>query len=196
MKLTNRLTALFTMAVFSLTANAQRIKTVEGNIGELKNETSINFEFQYDSMSVGKFDKESDYIEKKKVEYNTKEAGRGDQWEKNWVSDRKRVFEPKFIELFTKHSKMSDSKTAKYTIILRTKYTEPGFNVGMGVIHKSAKINADAVIVETENKSKVIAIISITDAPGRTFGGYDFDTSLRISECYAVAGKKLGEFIK
>lgn len=68
-------------------------------------------------MSVGKYDKESEYIEKKKAEYNSKEPGRGDSWEKNWVRDRKANFEPKFIELFEKSSGMTVSADAKYTLI-------------------------------------------------------------------------------
>ena len=51
-------------------------------------------------MSVGKFDKEDDYITKKKTELNEKEAGRGDSWEKNWKSDRQDRFEPSFVNYF------------------------------------------------------------------------------------------------
>jgi hypothetical protein len=180
--------------LLSATSTAQRLKLTEGDLAVLKSETSINFEFTYDNMSVGKFDNEKDYIEKKTAEYNKKEAGRGDQWAKSWVSDRQARFEPKFIELFTKASEMTESKTAKYTIIFKTKSTEPGYNIVIS--RKNAKIDADAVIVETANKSKVIALITVDNALGRTFGGYDYDTGLRISEAYADAGKALGKFIK
>ncbi|MEP7107248.1 MAG: hypothetical protein ABI760_04685 [Ferruginibacter sp.] len=50
--------------------------------------------------------------------------------------------------------------------------------------------------METANKSKIIAIISVDNALGRTFGGYDYDTGLRIGEAYADAGKALGKYIK
>ena len=56
--------------------------------------------------------------------------------------------------------------------------------------------DGEAWIVETADKSKVIAKISIQKAPGRTFGGYDFDTGERIAESYADAGKALGKFIR
>ncbi|MEJ7587125.1 MAG: hypothetical protein WKI04_06155 [Ferruginibacter sp.] len=161
--------ALLTFLLFSITTPAQKLKLTEGDLAALNNETSINFEFAYDNMSVGKFDTEKEYIEKKTQEYNKKESGRGDNWAKNWVKDREGRFEPKFIELFTKASEMSSSKTAKYTIIFKTKFTEPGFNVG--IVRKNAKIDAEAVIVETANKSKIIATISVDNALGRTFGG-------------------------
>jgi hypothetical protein len=145
-------------------------------------------------MSVGKFANEADYIAKKKAEYNAKEAGRGDSWEKSWVSDRKMVFEPKFIDLFEKNADMTVKADAKYTIIFHTTTTEPGFNVY--ITRKNAEIDAIATIVETANRSKVVAVLSVKNAPGRTFGGNDYATGDRIAECYAVAGKRLGKFIK
>lgn len=145
-------------------------------------------------MSVGKFDNEKDYIEKKTTEYNKKEPGGGDNWAKSRVNDRKALFEPKFIELFTKAIDMTESKTAKYTLIFETTSAEPGFNV---VLHrKNAQVDAIIQIVETANRSKVIATISVDNALGRTFGGYDYDTGLRIGEAYADAGKALGKFVK
>jgi hypothetical protein len=145
-------------------------------------------------MSVGKFEHESDYIEKKKAEYNSKEPGRGDSWAKSWISDRKMVFEPKFIDLFEKTSDMTVKATAKYTIIFHTTTTEPGYNIYIS--KKNAEIDAEATIVETANRSKIIAVIAVKNAPGRTFSGNDFATGERIAECYAVAGKKLSKFIK
>lgn len=186
--------ALLILLSFSLTIQAQKLKLTEGDLSALKGETSINFEFTYDNMSVGKFDTEKEYVEKKTEEYNKKETGRGDNWAKSWVSDRHARYEPKFIELFTKASGMPESKSAKYTIIFKTKFTEPGFNIG--IVRKNAKIDGEAVIVETANKKKVIAVISVDNALGRTFGGYDFDTGLRIGEAYADAGKALGKYIK
>ena len=49
-----------------ITAYAQKIKLLEGDLGSLKGQTSLKTEFEYD-MSVGKFDKEEDYIAKKKA---------------------------------------------------------------------------------------------------------------------------------
>jgi hypothetical protein len=63
------------------------------------------------------------------------------------------------------------------------------------VTRKNATINAEAWIVETASQ-KVIAKISVEKVPGRTFGGNDYDTGIRITECYADAGKHLGKFIK
>ncbi len=194
MKRLNKFSAMLTLVLLAFTTNAQRIKTVEGSLDALKNETSINVEFTYDNMSVGKYDKESEYLEKKKAEYNSKEPGRGDSWARNWVADRKANFEPKFLELFEKTSGMSVKADAKYTMIFHTTSTEPGYNIY--VSKKNAEIDAEVTIIETADRSKKIAVLDVKNAPGRTFSGYDYATGDRITECYAISGKKLGKYIK
>jgi hypothetical protein len=195
MKLLKLSSSLLLMALISVSASAQKIKLIEGDLSRLAGETSLMAKFTYDNMGVGKFDKESDYIAKKTEEYNKKEPGRGDNWAKNWVGDRDRDYEPKFIDLFEKETGMTVSRTkpAKYTLVFKTNFTEPGYNVY--VTRKNATINAEAWIVETASQ-KVIAKISVEKVPGRTFGGNDYDTGIRITECYADAGKHLGKFIK
>ena len=89
---------------------------------------------------------------------------------------------------------MTNDKNAKYTLIFNTLRTEPGYNVVIS--RKDASIDGEANIVETANPSNVIATISVKNAPGRIFGGYDYDTGVRLQEAYATAGKKLGKFIK
>lgn len=182
------------LAFICLNSFAQRIRVVEGSLPDLKNEKSINTEFTYENISVGKFDKEEDYIKAKTEEYNKKEPGRGDNWAKSWVTDRKNRFEPKFDELFTKYSDLTINNNSKYTIIFHTTFIEPGFNIA--ITRKSAAINGEALIVETANKSKVIAKLSVDKAPGNSFWGNDYDTGERLSETYATAGKALGKFIK
>lgn len=156
----------------------------------------MNVQYDYSDMSVGKFKKEEEYIKKKKEEYNSKDEGKGEKWEADWIKDRKERFEPNFEELFNKHggTKIGNFPKAKYTMILKTTFTEPGFNVH--VMRKNAMINAEAWIVETANPGNVIAKMSIQKSPGRTFGGYDYDTGVRIQESYAAAGKALGKFMK
>ncbi len=182
------------IALFSIQAHAQHIKLTEGSLDALKDEKSIHTEFTYDNMRVGRYDKEEDYVNDKKNDYNKKEAGKGDTWAKNWVGDRKYRFEPKFNELFEKYSEKSTAGNAKYTLIFNTSFTEPGFNIG--ITRKSAYINGEILIVETADKNKVIAKLTIEKAPGNAFWGNDYDTGERLAEAYAAAGKALGKFIK
>lgn len=187
---------IVTLALLLVTtgSNAQKVKTVSGNDEILKNETSVNVEFVYDGMSVGKYDTEKEYISEKTKEYNSKEAGKGDNWAQSWQNSKTNRYEPKFIQLFTEHSKMTIDKNAKYTIIFKTRSIEPGYNVG--IARKNAQIDAEIWIVETANKSNKLAVMTLDNVPGGTAFGYDFDTGQRISEGYANAGKKLAKSLK
>lgn len=179
----------------SLSSFAQRVKVIEGNIpADFNSQKSVNTEFTYEDMGVGKYDREADYIKDKTEEYNKKEAGRGDNWAKSWVADRKNRFEPKFDELFTKYSDLSLNKNSKYTIIFHTTFLEPGFNIG--ITRRNAYVNGEAIIVETANKSKVLAKLSVDKAPGKSFWGNDYDTGERLSECYATAGRAVAKQLK
>lgn len=183
---------LFTTVMF---AQAQRIKKLEGDPKALAGETKLNVSFTYNNMSVGKFDKEADYIASKKADYNKKEAGKGDTWEQAWVGDRKGRYEPNFTELFEKNTPfaLGNYPDAKYTLIINTSRTEPGYNIY--ITRKNAEIDMEVQIVETATK-QTIAKYSIKNAPGRTFGGNDYDTGARIEEAYAAAGKHFGKELK
>jgi len=188
----------------STMTSAQKIKLVSGSLDFMKEITELKLEFDYSDMSVGKFKEEADYIEKKKKEYNEKEPGRGEIWEKAWVDDRENRFEPRFAEEMNEEFKKrkQDVKAgrnieAKYTLIFKTTFTEPGFNVG--VMRRDAFINGEAVFVESANPENVIATITIDKAPGR-FGNawtgyYDYDTGVRIQEAYAMAGQEMTYYI-
>ncbi len=180
----------------SMQLNAQKIKLVEGKLDVLKGVSKLNVIYDYNRMAVGKFDNESDYVNQKKEEYNKKEAGRGDNWEKAWKADRKNLFAPKFEELFTKYSdiELSEGHDQQYTIILKTTFTEPGYDIY--VSKKNAEIDAIALIVESKNPAIVLAKIAVDNAPGRTYTGNNYDTGVRLQEAYATAGKALGKFLK
>ncbi len=175
-------------------ASAQKVKLIEGDISPLKGQTMVNTKFSYDEQVIGKKDqKDADFISEKKAEYNSKTPGKGDNWAKAWVNDREEKYEPRFDEVFAKESGMTVDSKGQYTIILKSMHLEPGFNVG--VMSHPADLDAEAWVVETANPSHVIAKLSITKAPGRMMGA-DFDTGIRITECYATAAKALSRFIR
>ncbi|HNB80910.1 MAG TPA: hypothetical protein PLP34_03125 [Chitinophagaceae bacterium] len=178
-----------------LQSEAQRIKKLEGDPSVMKDEKKVNIVFSYENMSVGKFDKESEYIASKKADYDKKEAGRGAKWEESWKSDRKSRFEPQFVELFMKYTPFAvgNYPEAKYTMLVNTTRTEPGYNIY--ITRKNAEIDMEVKIIETASK-KTVAEYTIRNAPGRTFGGNDYDTGQRIEEAYAAAGKHFGKELK
>ena len=176
------------------TSFGQKIRVKDGDKNVLKNESTINIEFTFDNLSVGKYSKEDDYIKAKKEEYNKKEPGRGDTWATRWKDDQKSRFPPDFINLFEKNTHMTTAKDAKYTLIFHTISIEPGFNIG--ITRRNAYIDAEVLVVETANKDKVALKLSLDNAPGKSFFGNDYDTGERISEAYAKAGKELGKYLK
>jgi hypothetical protein len=190
------------MTIFAVGANdslAQRVDLKSGDVAVLSDQKTVNIEYDYSEFGVGKFATEQEYLDKKAAEYNAKEAGKGDTWKKAWVDDRKNRFEPKFEELFNKG--MADKglqvvqsrPDAAYTLIVRTKFIEPGFNVG--VMRKNAYVDYEVDLVESANKSTKVAQLNMRNVPGGQFGGFDFDTGVRIAESYAKAGKSLAAFL-
>jgi hypothetical protein len=195
MKITNKCLAIIVAALsVSNLVSAQEVDISKGDISILKNETTINIEFTYEKMSVGDFNKEADYIKKKTEEYNAKEAGTGDTWAIKWQEDKAMKFEPKFILGFTKQNKMTVSKDAKYTLIFNSKALEPGYNVG--VAKKNAGLDGSVTLVETANRVKKLAVLSVERAPETKWRGAAFDAGSRIADAYYMDGQKVGAFIK
>ncbi len=192
-------TIVAALLVLSVTAiQAQKIKVTNGDLSFLTGQATILLEYDYSEMTVGKFDKEEDYVNKKVAEYNEAEAGRGDTWKDNWEADREGRYHPKFEELLNNYTKKANcnfdqtNSDALYTLILKTTFTEPGFNIG--IVKKDAMINVEVKFVETSNTENILAVITITNIPGRGMGN-DYDAGYRIQESYAKCGKSLGAFL-
>lgn len=188
-----RFTLLPVFVLLLSAVHAQKITMKSGSLDVLKKGDGVTLSYEYEPMSVGKFKDVNDYIKTKKKEYNDKEPGRGDKWAESWVDDRTTRFEPKFEELLTEYTKSLkvQSPDAKYEMVVHTTFTEPGFNVG--VMRKNAYI--DLIVTIKDQSGKAIAEIVVDNAPGRDWGGYDFDTGYRIEEAYAKAGKSLGIYL-
>ena len=194
---------LFILASLLLTVNASfaaMVRLTSGSLDVLKQETTVNIAYSYEGMRVGKLVNEKDYVDKKVADLNQKAAGRGDSWRLAWVDDRTSRFQPKFEELLNKYSSSSKQSLqfgahadAKYTLIVKTTFTEPGWNVA--VMRHPAFISATVLLVETKNQTNPVATLTITKAPGNDVWGNDYDTGQRLQESYAKAGKELGIFI-
>jgi hypothetical protein len=187
------------IAMASHVTNAQRVELKSGDLAVLSGQKVVNIEYDYSQFGVGKFATEQEYLDRKSAEYNAKEAGRGDNWKKSWVADRKARYEPKFEELFNKGMEdkglqvIQSRPDAQYTLIVHTKFVEPGFNVG--VMRKNAYVDYEIDLVESANKSSRVAELGMRNVPGSMAMGMDFDTGARLAESYAKAGKTLAAFL-
>lgn len=191
---------LVSLIVLSVTSvQAQKIKITEGDLAFLTGQNEVLVQYDYSQLAVGKYDKEEDYIAKKVSEYNAKNPGTGDEWQVKWVADRESRYHPKFEELLNSYtSKVNCSfnqtnTNAKYTMILKTTFTEPGYNIGIS--RMDASINVEIIFVETVNPDNKLAVITMTGVPGRGAMGNDYDTGYRIQEAYAKCGKETGAFL-
>lgn len=185
---------LIIASLISVKSPAQEVDLIKGSLFILKDEKTINIEFTYEKLAVGDFGKEADYIKKRKEELNAKEAGTGDTWAIKWEEDKAMRYEPKFILAFTNLSGMTVSKDAKYTLIFNTKAIEPGYSIG--VSKRNAGIDGTATIVETANRTKKLAVLSVERPGENMFRGAAFDAGSRIADAYNLSGQKVGKFIK
>lgn len=188
------LAILIAISFHSTASFAQEVDKIKGDLFILKDETSINIEFTYEKMAVGDFGKEEEYIKTKKQEMNTKEPGTGDTWAIKWAEDKAMRYEPKFILGFTNLSGMTISKEAKYTLIFNTKALEPGYSIGIS--KRNAGIDGKATLVETTNRAKILAVLSVERPEENKFRGAAFDAGSRIADAYYLSGQKVGKFIK
>lgn len=187
----------FTVAALlfcSFTGFTQEVDITKGDLSVLKGETTINFEFTYEKMSVGDFSKEADYIKKRIEELNAKEPGSGDKWLTEWEEQKKTYFGDKFILGFTKQNKMTSAKDAKYTLIFNTRSLEPGYQVGIS--KRNAGVDGTVTLIETGKPEKKLAVLYVERAPETKWRGAAFDAKSRIGDAYFMDGQKVGKFIE
>lgn len=189
------LTTLIIMCCFVTIASSQSIVLTSGTIDFMKDETVCQFTFTYNEMLVGKMT-EAEYVSKKVNDYNEKEPGRGDLWQKAWIEDRTTRFEPKFLELFNKYINekgiSSVTEGANYQIEINTDFSEPGWNVG--VMRQNASVDLSCKVIKVATGEKV-ATIKIRNASANNFWGTDFDSGYRLQESYSKAGREFAKFI-
>ena len=185
------------IAAFAVCVSAQDMKLQSGALAFLKGEKTLNVEYVYDGLTVGKMTEQA-YIDKKVEEANKKEAGTGDKWLVSWKADRAKRYQPKFEELLNKQLiktglTVGANSAAKFTLVLKTTNLEPGWNAA--VMRAPAGVSTEAAFYEGQDRGKPLAVITILKAPGRDAMGYDFDVGYRLQEGYAKTGKELGAFL-
>lgn len=179
--------------------NAQKYTEGDKTLSFLAGETTINLEYSYNDMLVGK-KPEPEYIKGRVEDFNKKQPGKGERWKEKWINNRVAVYEPMFEELINKimfKAKMKinigkNQSAAKYTLVVRTAMTEPGFNAVVMKVNPSC--NFEFTWIETATK-KVMAKGKLDKVQGVVMNDndWDFDPANRIKECYAKAGKVVGK---
>ncbi len=181
--------AMMAVLFAGISLHAQKIEVKSGNFDFLKGQKALLVQYDYSNMSVGKYDKEADYIDLKVAEGNDAEPGKGDKWKKEWFDKRSNAYEPSFEELFNKYMEKSglacnkDSKDAAYSMNVHTVFTDVGYYIG--VSSKPSYISAEITFTKISSGEKT-AVVFMEKCPG--VGG--------IKEAYAKLGKSLAAFLE
>jgi hypothetical protein len=173
----------------------QKIKS--GDFKVLQGQSTLNLQYDYSNMAVGKFKVEEEYIKDGIADRNKKKPGSGDEWAQKWASDKSERFQPMFEKNLNGEIKdcgltgVPNAGDAKYTLIVRTTFLEQGFQSGVGP-SKPAYINLVVDLVETANPGTILATIEYPKVQSANMMGYDYDTGGRIMSCYDRAGGNIG----
>jgi hypothetical protein len=181
------------LILFSFPASAQKL--ISGSLKGLKGQKSYGIRFTYDSMIVGEDMPEERYLANKKNDWDSREPGKGDEFVRQWFDHRQSYYEPAFIRKFEEFSELKLKDTdAKYTLIVKTKYIEGGWNIGIG--DHPGEVGGEMWIVESANLSHVIARVKFYGLRGNISIGGDFGMTRRIESAYETAGRWLGNFMR
>jgi hypothetical protein len=180
--------------VGTTSALAQKRRLISGSMAPLTGQKSYDLKFTYDDILIGRDIREVEYLESKRREWEAKEKGKGDAFVEKWYNDRARLYEPAFAKSFENYCKIKlNDTTAKYTLVIRTKHIEGGWNI---VVEHYGLVEGEMWIVESADQSKVIARIMFSDFLGTDPYGGDFEMTRRIKSAYEVLGKGLGDYVR
>jgi hypothetical protein len=183
---------LFSMS--TLAAAQKKSRVIYGSMASLKGQTTVGTEYTYDSMIIGTDKPEKVYVDEKKKSWDVKEAGKGDAFESMWLTERKNRYEPTFDHYIYKTTGLMVNKgNPTYTFIIKTRRTEPGWNAGVAA--KGGEVDAEVWLVESADKTKVLAKIILTNQNGGIATGGDFEIGMRLQAAYMEAAKSLGRHI-
>jgi len=174
-------------------ASAQKIKVESGDLSFLKDVAEISVVFDYpEDMKFGKMTLE-EYVDEKVKEREAKEEGSGEIWKSKFYADRDRYNE-RFIETLTKYSKSlsaaENNADSKYTMIVKTTFTEPGFQLGFH--SKGAVVDFEINFIETNAPDNILATIKMSKASGVAHP----DSGERVAAAYANGGAVFGKYLK
>lgn len=173
--------------------NAQKIKVESGDLSFLKDLAEISVVFVYpDDMKYGKMTLQ-EYVDEKVKERELKEEGSGEIWKSKFYADRER-YNARFIDALGKYSESlfiaEDNADFKYTMIVKTTFTEPGFQFGFQ--SKGAVIDLEINFIETNAPDNIIATIKMSKASGAAHP----DSGERVAAAYANGSAVLGKYLK
>ena len=141
----------------SQTTKAQEI--VSGDLSFLKGQTSINVVFDFTEFKLEK-ETEAEFLAREVAEKNQKEAGSGDKFKENWISDRDLKFVAGFKKVLGERVSIPvTDPNAKYTLVVcNINLTNKGWGKQI-TGGNPAEMIIDFKFVETANPSNVVCLL-------------------------------------
>ena len=196
-----KLLLLLFMAVATTTFAQEKFNVVSGNFLALKDRTEVNVELKFENVLFMKENiTEAQYLEnrKKQVLENPK---RGEEAWKKWIEEWEKYKNENYADYLVKGLNKSyknisfkKNSSAKYTLLLETKWIFPGWHAGLTAM--TAEITGKIKLVETGNPSVVLAEVELNKFD-KFVNNKEFVMEYgRIAAGYESAGRYVGREIK
>ena len=197
-----KLFLLVFMVIMTTAAFGQeKMNLVSGGFEVLKDQTEVNVELKFEDVLFMKENiTETQYLEnrKKQVLDNPK---RGEKAWNMWITEWERYKKEEYINYFTKGLNKTykeilfkKDSSAKYTLLLETKWIFPGWHAGLTMM--TAEISGTIKLVETNNHSVVLAEVELNKFDRFVNNDEVVMEYGRIAGAYESAGRYLGKKIK
>lgn len=196
-----KLVLLVFMVMMATVFGQEKMKLVSGDFEVLRDQTDVNVEFRFEDVLFMKENiTEAQYLEnrKKQVMDNPK---RGETAWNEWIGEWEKYKKENYVDRFLKGLNASGKKemfkkddSAKYTLILNTKWVFPGWHAGL--IAMPTQISGNIQLVETSNPSVALATVELNKYD--RFSGMDVTVMEygRLAAAYESIGKVLSRQIK
>lgn len=188
---------LLILSGITLTLNAQKLKILSGDVASLRGQTSLNLKMDYSEMKF--YDENIDekaYLAKRQKEISANKGGEESKlWLDDWEYSKTASFPKKFIESWSKNSRLTlkEDGSSPYTLVVKTVWIYPGWFAA--IMRDPAKVSTLIKIVETANPSQVVLEIQSRKAPGDIrFVGVPNNND-RMAEGYAKTAKSVAKMI-
>lgn len=196
-----KLALLFFMMMMTTVFGQEKMKLVSGDFEVLRDQPDVNVEVKFDNVLFMKENiTEAQYLEnrKKQVMDNPK---RGEAAWNEWIGEWEKYKKENYVDRLLKGLNASGKKemfkkdaSAKYTLVMNTKWVFPGWHAGL--IAMPTQMSGTIQLVETNNPSVVLATVELNKYD--RFSGMDVTVMEygRLAAAYESIGKVLSRQIK
>lgn len=192
---------VFMVIMTTVAFGQEKMNLVSGGFEVLKDQTEVNVELKFEDVLFMKENiTETQYLEnrKKQVLDNPK---RGEKAWNMWITEWERYKKEEYINYFTKGLNKTykeilfkKDSSAKYTLLLETKWIFPGWHAGLTMM--TSEISGTIKLVETNNHSVVLAEVELNKFDRFVNNDEMVMEYGRIAGAYESAGRYLGKKIK